>query len=170
MVGMLIGRGGLFIGTEKNIRLWIKVFIVSVAAFFPLYGLGGLLPDFISREDLLVPLSLIFSSLSNIALIGILFAGIILVYYLTKFRSVLARLAPYGRMSLTNYLSQSLLGAFLFYNWGLGLYRHTGITVCFLIGVGVFILQLALCNLWLRRHRQGPLEWLWKKATWIKLR
>lgn len=168
MVGMLIGRGGLFIGTEKNIRLWIKVFIVSVAAFFPLYGLGGLLPDFIGREALLVPSKLILSSLSNIAFTGILFAGVILVYYLTRFGSALSLLAPYGRMSLTNYLSQSLLGAFLFYNWGLGLYRHTGITVCFLIGVVVFVLQWMLSDLWLRSHRQGPLEWLWKKATWIK--
>ena len=24
-------------------------------------------------------------------------------------------------------------------------------------------------NWWLRSHRQGPLEWLWKKATWIKV-
>ena len=169
MVGMLIGRGGLFTGTEKNLRLWIKVFIVSTAAFFPLYGLGGVVPDFIGCEALLVPLSLIFSSLSNLAFTGILFAGIILLYYLTRFGSTLARLAPYGRMSLTNYLSQSLLGAFLFYNWGLGLYRHTGITVCFLIGVGVFILQWALCNWWLRSHRQGPLEWLWKKVTWVRV-
>lgn len=170
MVGMLIGRGGLFVGTEKNIRTWVKVLIVSVAAFFPLWGLTGTLPEFVSREALLVPLTLMFKSLANVAFIGILVAVIILVYYLTKLRGAMSRLAPYGRMSLTNYLSQSLLGAFLFYNWGLGIYRHTGITACFIMGVGVFLLQRALCAWWLRSHRQGPLEWLWKKATWIKLR
>lgn len=67
-----------------------------------------------------------------------MFAGIILVYYLTKLKHVLHKFAPYGRMSLTNYLSQSLIGGFLFYNWGLGLYLHTGITACILIGVCVF--------------------------------
>lgn len=72
-------------------------------------------------------------------------------------------------MSLTNYLSQSLIGGFLFYNWGLGLYRYTGITVCILIGVGIFFIQFCFCRWWLRSHPQGPLEWLWKKATWINV-
>ncbi len=167
MIGMLIGRSNLFPYSEKNIKFWINVFIVSTIAFSPIYGLISILPDFISREALLVPSTLILKSISNIALTGILFAGVILVYYLTKFRSVLHELAPYGRMSLTNYLSQSLIGGFLFYNWGLGLYRHTGITVCFLMGISIFFLQYFFCRWWLRSHRQGPLEWLWKKATWI---
>lgn len=168
MIGMLIGRNNGFSCSEKNIKRWINVFIIATITFFPVYGLIGILPDFINRESLLVPSTLILKSLSNIAFTGILFAGVILVFYLTKFRRVLHRLAPYGRMSLTNYLSQSLIGGFLFYNWGLGLYRHTGVTVCFLMGIGIFLLQFFFCRWWLRSHRQGPLEWLWKKATWIK--
>lgn len=169
MIGMLIGRGRIFPYSEKNIKLWIKVFIVAVIAFFPIYGLIATLPEFVSRDALLVPSILILKSLSNLAFTGILFAGVILVYYLTKFKNVLHLLAPYGRMSLTNYLSQSLIGGFLFYNWGLGLYKYTGITVCFLMGIGIFLIQFFFCHWWLRSHRHGPLEWLWKKATWIKI-
>ena len=169
MIGMLIGRGKVFLYSEKNIRLWIKVFIVAVIAFFPIYGLIATLPEFVSRDALLVPSILILKSLSNLAFTGILFAGVILVYYLTKFKSVLHQLAPYGRMSLTNYLSQSLIGSFLFYNWGLGLYKYTGITVCFLMGIGIFLIQFFFCHWWLRSHHHGPLEWLWKQATWIKI-
>jgi uncharacterized protein len=167
ITGMLIGRGNLFPCSEKNIKLWAKVLIVAVIVFFPLYGLTAMLPGFIAQQALLLPAALILRSLSNIAFTGILFAGVILVYYLTRKR-VLHQLASYGRMSLTNYLSQSLIGGFLFYNWGLGLYRHTGITVCFLLGTVMFFLQYFFCHLWLRSHRQGPLEWLWKKATWVK--
>ena len=169
MIGMLIGRGRIFPYSEKNIKLWIKVFIIAVIAFFPIYGLIATLPEFVSRDALLVPSILILKSLSNLAFTGILFAGVILVYYLTKFKNVLHLLAPYGRMSLTNYLSQSLIGSFLFYNWGLGLYKYTGITVCFLMGIGIFLIQFFFCHWWLRSHRHGPLEWLWKKATWIKI-
>ncbi len=169
MIGMLIGRCNMFVYSETNIKFWIKVFIVATIAFFPIYGLGATLPDFINREALLIPSTLLLKSLSNIAFTGILFAGVILVYYLTRVKHILQQLAPYGRMSLTNYLSQSLLGGFLFYNWGLGLYLHTGITVCFLMGIGVFFLQYFFCRWWLRSHRHGPLEWLWKKATWIKV-
>lgn len=168
MIGILIGRKHLFPYSENNIKLWVKVFVVSTVAFFPMYGLVAILPEFIHREALLVPITLILKSLSNIAFTGILFAGVIVVYYLTRFKDLLHQLAPYGRMSLTNYLSQSLLGGFLFYHWGLELYLHTGITVCFLMGIVVFLLQFFFCHWWLRSHRQGPLEWLWKKATWIK--
>ncbi len=167
LTGMLIGRGNLFPYSEKNIKTWIKVFIIATLSFFPIYGLAAVLPDFITREALLVPSTLLLKSISNIAFTGILFAGVILVYYLTNLKRVLHYLAPYGRLSLTNYLSQSLIGAFLFYNWGLGLYKYTGITVCFLMGIGMFLLQFFFSRRWLRSHRQGPLEWLWKKATWI---
>lgn len=169
MVGMLIGRTGLFLNSEKNNRFWVKVFIISTLSFFPIYGLIDILPDFINREAILVPYTLILKSISNLAFTGILFSGVILIYYLTKLRKVLHLFTPYGRMSLTNYLTQSLIGAFLFYNWGLGLYRYTGITVCFLIGVLVFLLQYFFCSWWLKSHRRGPLESLWSKATWIKL-
>lgn len=168
MIGMLIGRGKVLPYSDKNIKFWTKAFIIATISFFPIYGLMPILPDFINREALLVPSTLLLKSLSNVAFTGILFAGIILAYYLTNFKHVLHQLAPYGRMSLTNYLSQSLIGGFLFYNWGLGLYQYTGITACILIGIGVFFLQFFFCRWWLRSHRQGPLEWLWKKATWIK--
>ncbi len=169
LIGMVIGRSNVFPYSEKNIKFWVKVLIISIVAFFSLYGLVLIFPDFISRETLLVPVTLMFKSLSNAAFTGILFAGVILVYYLTKFGRVLHQLAPYGRMSLTNYLSQSLIGGFLFYNWGLGLYRYTGITTCFFIGIGIFLVQFFFCRWWLRSHHQGPLEFLWKKATWIKI-
>ena len=170
MLGMIIGRSKVFLYSEKNINIWIKVFIVSVISFFPLYGLIDIFSQFISREALLIPSVLLVKSLANLAFTGILFAGVILVYYLTKFKNLLHQLAPYGRMSLTNYLSQSLIGGFLFYHWGLELYLHTGITVCFLMGVGMFLLQFFFCRWWLQSHRQGPLEWLWKKATWIRVK
>ncbi|MBU5895365.1 DUF418 domain-containing protein, partial [Vibrio cholerae O1] len=69
-------------------------------AFFFFFFLIDILPDFISREALLVPSVLLLKSLSNIAFTGIMFAGIILVYYLTKLKHVLHKFAPYGRMSL----------------------------------------------------------------------
>ena len=169
MIGMLIGRDNMLLYSEKNIKFWIKVFIIFTLAFFPIYGLIAIIPDFIAEGVLLIPSMLILKSLSNIAFTGILFAGVILVYYLTSFRRILHLLAPYGRMSLTNYLSQSLIGGFLFYSWGLGLYEYTGITVCFLMGIGMFLIQFFFSRWWMSSHRQGPFEWLWKKATWVKI-
>jgi uncharacterized protein len=75
----------------------------------------------------------------------------------------------FGRMSLTNYLLQSLLGTALFYNWGMGLYRHVDVIYGTLAGVGIILVQYAFCRIWLRRHSHGPVEWLWKKLTWLDI-
>lgn len=168
ILGMLIGRNEWLL--EKNIAQWGKVLAIALIAFFPLYGLTEMLPDFIENKNLLKPLTLILSSLHKFAFMLILVSGVIFAYYRSPLRGWLVKLIPYGRMSLTNYITQSIIGSLIFYNWGFGMYRHLGITASACVGVVLFIVQLAFCRWWLRHHTHGPLEWLWKKLTWIKLK
>jgi uncharacterized protein len=80
--------------------------------------------------------------------------------------TVLRRLAPAGRMALTTYVSQSLIGVSLFYGLGLGLHGRVGLAEGTLVALGIFALQCALAARWLRSFRFGPLEWLWRRATY----
>lgn len=75
-------------------------------------------------------------------------------------------LAPAGRMALTNYLGQSLVGTWLFYGYGLGLWGEVSRAWQVLGVVLVFALQLLLSRWWLARFRYGPLEWLWRAFTY----
>lgn len=34
---------------------------------------------------------------------------------------------------------------------------------------GIILVQYAFCRIWLRRHSHGPVEWLWKKLTWLDI-
>lgn len=77
------------------------------------------------------------------------------------------RFSVYGRMSLTMYITQSIMGSFIFYNWGLGMYDKLGITASLFVGIGLFIIQYTFCYFWFKRFNHGPLEFVWKKATWI---
>lgn len=164
LFGLLIGRRGLF--RREHRKVWSRVLLWALAAFFPLYGLNNMLPDFIVNKSVLVPLSMLVSSLHKFAFTLILVSCIIYIYYETGVGRRLFVFAPYGRMSLTNYLTQSVMGAMIFYNWGFGLYRTLGITASVGVGVLLFLLQLSFCHWWMRRHRHGPFEYLWKKATW----
>ena len=76
--------------------------------------------------------------------------------------------APYGRMALTNYLSQSLIQGYVFYGWGLG---HFGLGRAqqLAFAVTVIILQIIFSHLWLSQFRYGPMEWLWRAITYWKL-
>lgn len=164
MYGMLIGRRGLF--TEQKADFWLKVLAWSLVAFFPLYGLSDMLPDYIRSQAALSSLQLIVSSLHKCAFMFILVSGIILIYYRSNLRTFMSKISPFGRMSLTNYITQSIIGSAIFYHWGLGLQGTT--TQSLAIGVVIFIVQLTFCRYWMRSHKHGPLEYLWKRATWLK--
>ena len=84
----------------------------------------------------------------------------------------LRHFAPVGRMALTNYVGQSVICTLIFYNTGLGLGGTVGPTIYLLVGLPVYAVQVVASGWWLARFRFGPLEWLWRMATygqWISL-
>mgnify|MGYP002777065445 CR=1 FL=1 len=83
-------------------------------------------------------------------------------------RGPLGVLAPAGRMALTNYLMQSVICAFIFYGYGLGLFGQIGRTGQVGIVLAVFIAQVAFSHWWLARFRYGPMEWLWRAGTYLQ--
>ena len=94
-------------------------------------------------------------------------SSFILLYQSEGFSRRVAALRFYGRMSLTNYVAQSILGMLVYFPFGLYLAPHLGYTLSLLMGVLMFFVQLAFCKWWLSRYKQGPLEALWHKWTWI---
>ena len=75
-------------------------------------------------------------------------------------------LAPAGRMALTNYLLQSLVGTWIFYGHGLGLWGEVGRAGQVAGVLTFFALQVAASHWWLARFHQGPVEWAWRVFTY----
>jgi len=169
MFGMLLGRKKLFITTEKSIQFWNKVLRYSVTLFIPLYFLKTYMADIIIRPTLSNKLLIIFASWSNVAFTLVIVATFMLVYQKESINKFLIKLIPFGKMSLTNYIMQSMIGGFIYYRYGLGLFEYTGATFCLMIGFWLFLIQLSFCKWWLKTHRYGPLEYLWHKATWFSM-
>ena len=168
LLGMLIGRRGLFLGGVKNLKFWFTVICWAAVVFFCTEGLRGMFPQFLEREStVLGRLELILRSYGNMAFAFALVGGILILFYTTKLHGPMMTIAPYGKMSLTNYLSQSIVGTAIFHHWGLGLWDDMGAAGCFVVGAAIVAAQIVFCRWWMRSHRQGPVEWLWKKATWI---
>jgi uncharacterized protein len=103
--------------------------------------------------------------LANLAMTVIILAGFVLLYKSPRMQRFLDRFAPYGRMALTNYVMQSLLGTFIFYGWGLGLVGRVSNTYAFLMAIGIIIVQMGISSWWLRHYYYGPLEWIWRSLT-----
>ena len=92
-------------------------------------------------------------------------AGFALLFLRPDWRRWLERLAPAGRMALTNYLMQTLVCLWLFYGIGLGIGPNGGFVVRLLVWAMLFGLQMAFSTWWLARFRHGPLEWLWRSIA-----
>jgi len=167
LFGLLMGRKKLFIVSAESNLFWKKTMQYSFLLFVPLFTLKSFLSQLIERKEVRKSLSIIISSWSNVVFMIFMVSIIVLLYQKESVRNLLAKLIPFGKMSLTNYIMQSVVGSFIYYRYGLGLVEYTGATFSLLIGILLFVLQISFCTWWLKTHRQGPFEYLWHKATWV---
>ena len=83
-------------------------------------------------------------------------------------KKILSVLAPVGKMAFSNYILQSLVGNFVFLGPGLGYGGQVGPLWYTILGIGFFIIQIILSTIWLKYFNYGPVEWLWRSATYKK--
>ena len=169
MLGMLAGRKKLFAASEDNNRFWLRTLIFAAIAFVPLFILKNGLPTWLSSEAIRRPLVTIISTWSNLAFMLVLVSTFFIVYEKLSGR-VLNMFNAFGKMSMTNYIMQSIVGTSIYYGFGLGLYQYTGATYCLLIGIALAVLQGLFSKWWMGNHRQGPLESIWHKLTWMNIK
>lgn len=170
MLGMLAGRKAMFDSTNANRKRWSKILVVAILAFIPLYIYKNNIPEWFASAAIHRPLQTIVTSWSNMAFMLVLVSGFVLLFQTMIVGKVLHVFSAFGRMSMSNYIMQSILGAFIYYGFGLGMYKYTGPTYCILIGVGLAVLQGIFSNWWMKNHKQGPLETIWHKLTWISFK
>lgn len=165
LLGFYIGKKQLFVSSEKNLKFWVKILIISAIAFAPLYTLKELIMG--NAAIIQQTAGTAFDMWQKLAFTLVLIASFILLYQNKKFRNTVNNLRFYGRMSLTNYITQSIIGAIIYFPFGLYLAPYCGYTVSLLIGFFTFLLQVKFCKWWLSKHKQGPLEFIWHKWTWL---
>ncbi len=165
LLGFYMGRKQLFVASEQNLRLWVKILIISAVLFAPLYTLKEL----IMGNEGIIPQTAgtAFDMWQKLAFTLVLVASFVLLYQSERFRKMVGNLRFYGKMSLTNYITQSIIGALIYFPFGLYLAPYCGYTISLLIGIFTFFLQVRFCKWWLAGHKQGPLERIWHQWTWL---
>ena len=170
LLGIYLGRRRLFYDEGNNVAIWKRVLVGSLCAFAVLFPLYKVVPNMIDTACIKESVKVMLNMWKNFAMMLFYVSGVVVLFYRTTAKNFLIKIAPYGKMSLTNYLSQSIIGGFVFYNWGLGLYKYSGHTLSLMLGVLCVALQYLFCRWWLKSHSHGPFEALWRKLTWIDKR
>lgn len=169
---------GLYLGKIKvyeNLREFIgkvKIPMLSIAIISNLYRLLFLfvLPDTsLYSRDGLRPFLFKAMEVSDV-LMGLFYLWIIgWLWYHSSFSRVLKPLRHVGRMALTNYIMQSVIGLMLFSSVGFAMYESLSPFQSLYTAVAVFCFQVIFSKAWLSFFRYGPLEWLWRCLTYKKL-
>ena len=169
LLGLWFGRLQYFrrfldFRTETRRALWIGlgVLVVGIVLSGIFFLQLGPEPDF---NTLWAMLGLTALDLANLGMTAIILGGFVLLYKRPRVQRMLNSFAPYGRMALTNYVMQSILGTYFFYGWGLGYLGEVPNRYAFLLSLLIIIGQMGLSNWWLRTYYYGPLEWVWRSGT-----
>ena len=172
LLGLFIGRIGFFRKLTESKKLIKTVLIGSLILFVVSIVLTALifmqLGENVSFDNWMAMFGLTAYDLNNIAMTLILLALFVMLYKKTKGQQWLGKFAPYGRMALTNYFFQSIIGTFFFFGWGMGYLGEIRNSYIFLLAIAIILIQMVLSKWWLTKFQYGPLEWLWRSITFFK--
>ena len=164
LLGLLAGRrlitGKLLQDRALLHKVGVYGLLVGIPANIGSGLFGGLSQEEFSR-------SLIATALYAVGVVplGLAYAACFALLW-PKAHRIVGLLAAPGRMALTNYLSQTILGILIFYGIGFGFYRSLGPWEFTAVAVAIFAVQIVWSRLWLQRFRQGPMESLWRRLTY----
>lgn len=174
-LGLYAGRIGFFENLEEKKQYLKRGLWRSLIAFLSCFAVGALvflvlkLPEKLGAGwDMMIGATLY--DVSNLFTTAFyIFAFLLLWAHKPWWKAQILKLAPYGRMALTNYFLQSVIGTFIFFAYGFNQLDQFGSTVAAGIALVVFMGQHWLSRWWLERYYYGPLEWLWRSATFFKI-
>lgn len=159
LLGMIAARRKLFTGLFQRNALLRKVQWMGFAVGLP----GGVLFALLGGDTntWATAVSVITAPFLTAAYV----ATLIRIMHAPWGAWVRNALAPVGRIALTNYLGQSLVGIILFSGVGFGLAGRVSPPLLVILAIAVFAVQVLLSAGWLRNHRYGPAEYLLRCFT-----
>lgn len=167
LIGLWVGRRELFRKVEAYGPLLRRVLVWGLALGLPAnLALAYLMAGGAERFTPLALLQTTVYALGVAPLALAYAAGFALLWERPGWAGRLSIFAPVGRMALTNYLLQTLIGIGLFFGIGLGLGGKVSTVFLPPVALGIFLLQIGFSGIWLRSFRFGPMEWLWRSLTY----
>ncbi|QQP79443.1 DUF418 domain-containing protein [Bacillus sp. TK-2] len=160
LIGMYVGKKGWLFEIDKHIsavkKIWLLTgifsFTIKISALFVKH------PILLMLQDGLTPVTMTFFYGSTI----------ILLFHYKKATRLLTYMANIGKMSVSNYLAQSIIATTIFYAYGFGLYGKIGYFFGILLTIGIYTIQLFVSTYWLQKYRMGPVEYVWRLGTYLE--
>ncbi|MCH7628759.1 MAG: DUF418 domain-containing protein [Proteobacteria bacterium] len=167
LLGMALQTSGFFAGdwSERALRA-LAIGTIGIGGALTLALLGWLVAHGWPPRAMFAALGSLGALPHLLMALGYA-AGLLLLWPRVADRALARRIVAAGRCAFTNYIgTTALMGAF-FSGWGLGLGPEIPRAWLPLFVVTGWLAMLAWPRWWLARFRQGPLEALWRRLTWL---
>lgn len=166
LIGLWAGRGILNDNLLNNTSFLKKVAIWGICIGLPISVSRTWIANFSSQDEFWSLMKTLSYALGTVPL-ALSYAAFLALLYKKNMR-FLNLFAPVGKMALSNYLLQTLLATIIFYGIGFGFGGKFGYTLIIGIAVIIFSLQVIFSKWWLKSHKFGPMEWIWRQLTYGK--
>jgi uncharacterized protein len=177
LLGMALLQWGFIIGKWTN-RQYKLVVMIGYSVGLPLVIISEYhtAMNFSSLEDifqymklntinwyqLIYPFQRIFLVMAHTSLL-------ILIIKRGYLNALMKRLRAVGQMAFTNYVLQTIICTLFFFGYGLGYYHKLELYQLYFVVLTVWMIELIISPIWLKYHRFGPLEWLWRSLTYWRI-
>jgi uncharacterized protein len=168
LIGVALYRTGVLAGRE-DIRRYRRMAVAGLAVGLP-FALAGVIWQL--ADDFSYRIALTSGALNTVGTIPMTlgYVGLLMCWSLARPEGWAARLQDrlraVGRMALTNYLAQTTLGLVVL-GWMLVEVEVTRFGLVWFV-VAVWVVELMCSRPWLARFTNGPVEWLWRVATYLR--
>ncbi|WP_224489986.1 DUF418 domain-containing protein [Robertkochia flava] len=169
VLGYALARMKFFAPGSQHLKK-VKRYLVAAGLVLGLPFNYALYLVFSGKLELELPLLWIpFAVCAGILLLSFTYMILFQWGYATRAgQKILQVFEPVGRMALTNYIAQSVIYLVFFFHvlpW-FQLYGKLTFAQTWIVGVLFFALQVVFSKFWLRRFKQGPLEFIWKSLAY----
>ncbi len=169
LLGMALFQWGVFSGRRSARFYWTLVALGALVGLPVVYY--GVVQQFAHNWSF--EYSMFFGGLYNYwasLLVALGWVGaVMLACRSDALRAFVRPFAAVGRMAFSNYLLQTVICTTLFYGHGFGLFGRLERIEQAGVVLAIWIFQLMISPLWLRRFQFGPLEWLWRSLTYGRM-
>ena len=172
LIGYVVGRSDFYKYILQHKKLLVQIIITGALIGLPANYFLATYMQHHMRDYFQLKTNGLYQTIAyalGVAPLALAYVGVFILVFQTKTgKKILSVFAPVGKMAFSNYITQSLIGNFVFLGAGLGFMWQVGPVYYTIFGIAVFSAQVILSTLWLKYFNYGPVEWLWRSATYKK--
>ena len=172
LIGYVIGRSDFYKNIEQHRKLVYTIIVAGLLIGLPAnFFLAKQMQDHM-RDYFELKMNGWYQTIAyalGVVPLALAYVGIFMLFFKTTTgKKIMSLVAPAGKMAFSNYIMQSLIGNFVFLGAGLGYMWKVGPVYYTIFGTLVFIGQVIISTVWLKYFNYGPVEWIWRSATYKK--